>query len=79
MNDKPTSLRDRAAQLVNWDLYPRRSWLIVNREELEEWHDWARRDFERIVETDCVEMARFEVPFPFGVKDLDVIVFRRDP
>jgi hypothetical protein len=84
-NDGGDDLRDWSA-LVNldsfrarvprdWARYGRRTWFVVNHEQLLDWGASDRRAMERILAEDCELVASFEVPWT--PRDLDVLVYLR--
>lgn len=68
--------RFRAEVPVFWDRFARRTWFVVNREELLDWPADDRRRFERILAEDCRLVAEF--PLFVESRDLSVAVFVRD-
>jgi hypothetical protein len=66
------SLRWRLPE--DWARHGRCTWLVVNAEQLEDWDGEARERFTRFLQEECLETARFEVPWT--PRDLDVAVYR---
>ncbi|QDU67440.1 glycosyltransferase family 39 protein [Engelhardtia mirabilis] len=66
----------RANVPVFWDRFARRTWFVVNLEELEEWDSVDRQRMQRILREDC----RLVADFPLNVesRDLSVSVYLRD-
>jgi len=65
------SFRSRVHQ--EWARFPRRTWLVVNHEQLEDWGAEARGEMERYLAEDCREIEHFRVPWT--PRDLDVTVY----
>lgn len=66
----------RAGLPDEWSRYPRRTWFVVNLEQLEDWGQAEREGMLRTLRTEC----RLEKAFPVEVaaRDLDVLVYVRD-
>ncbi|MEX1023542.1 MAG: glycosyltransferase family 39 protein [Planctomycetota bacterium] len=64
---------------LRWSGRNRRVWLIVNNEEYEDWSPADREATREFLRLGCREVATFPVPFPLGIRDLDVTVLRWDP
>lgn len=66
----------RAGLPDEWSRYPRRTWFVVNLEQLEDWGGEERAGMLRTLRTEC----RLQKTFPVRVaaRDLDVLVFVRD-
>jgi hypothetical protein len=61
-----------------WSRYPRRTWFVVNPEQLEDWKNRElRADFEEMLRTDCRMVACW--PLYVESRDLSVWVYVRDP
>lgn len=68
----------RAELPGQWSRYPRRTWFVVNPEQLEDWKDAAlRASFEEMLRTDCRLVACW--PLYVESRDLSVWVYVREP
>jgi hypothetical protein len=63
----------RADLVQRWSRYPRRAWLIVNHEQLQDWGASQRVELEHTLREDCTLVEVFDVPFT--PRDLDVSVY----
>ena len=60
-----------------WARYGRRTWLIVNHEQLEDWPALARDELRRMLRESCRLVESFTVPW--NPRDLDVHVYLFEP
>lgn len=61
-----------------WSRYPRRTWFVLNPEQLEDWRDpHLRASFEEMLRTDCRLVACW--PLYVESRDLSVWVYVREP
>ncbi|NOT30501.1 MAG: hypothetical protein HOP15_08650 [Planctomycetes bacterium] len=63
---------------MDWARYGRRTWLVINAAQLDDWtlqptSGERRAEFERLLREECVRVASFEVPLT--PRDLDVHVY----
>ncbi len=65
----------RADVPFEWARYPRRTWFVINREQLLDWPPQRRADALELLERECEEVARFQIPLT--PRDLDVFVYLR--
>lgn len=61
---------------AQWSRRERRTWFVVNVEDLSSWSIPARGDVERILAEECRPYAAFRVPWT--PRDLDVLVYLRE-
>jgi len=61
---------------AKWSRYPRRTWVVMNREQLEDWDRAHRRQFEDVLRREFRAMETFDVQV--AGRDLDVLVYLRD-
>jgi len=61
---------------AQWSRRERRTWFVVNAEDIRGWDAPARRDVERILAEECRAYAAFRVPWT--PRDLDVLVYLRE-
>ena len=59
-----------------WDRTGRRTWFVVNHEELDDWKAPLRRRFEQLLREECRCLARF--PLIVESRDLSVYVYLRE-
>jgi mannosyltransferase len=59
-----------------WARYPRRIWLVVNREQMQDWPSETRARMTRFLDEECRVMRSFDIPMT--PRDLDVEVFLRE-
>lgn len=67
--------RYRARVPFDWARYPRRIWLVVNREQLEDWEREDREAMQRFLDEECRVAARFPVPWTPRDLDVEVLVY----
>ena len=60
----------------DWARHPRRTWFVVNEEQLKDWSREDRRRMEEVLEGQCRLVQSFEIPFT--PRDLDVKVYLRE-
>ena len=60
----------------DWSRYPRRTWFVVNREQMQDWPAQDRVRMERTLEDDCIQLERFAISWT--PRDLDVFVYLRE-
>jgi len=63
----------RAQLPERWARYGRRTWFVVNAEQLEDWPDRRRDEMRRLIDEELSLQAAFEVPWT--PRDLDVRVY----
>jgi len=68
--------REHPEWIDYWARHERRTWYVVNREQLEDWPLDQRRSFERLLREECRLMQAFRVPIE--ARDLDVLVYLRE-
>jgi len=66
----------RAALAADWARYPRRTWFVVNEEQLEDWSPEDRLAMQATLQRECKKVKSF--PIPFAPRDLDVEVYLRE-
>ncbi len=66
----------RARLSVDWARYARRTWLVVNLEQLKDWRAENRADLLRVLGEECTRQASFVIPFT--PRDLNVFVYLRE-
>ncbi len=68
--------RHRVDLVGDWSRYPRRTWFIVNQEQMEDWPREDRESMRRVLSEQCRLLTSYEIPLT--PRDLDVQVYLRE-